>query len=187
MERCLRLGEDRKILGVAVYADELIMFNLTRVPNYIDRETYLSIARWLCQKGPYVYFMIFIFCMAVIVIPSFIMDWNRLIMSYGLLANIYEKFSSLGYWVTIPMALMAITHTISIKIRDGVFPGGWRYDIEGIEPNPCRVVERNLFPENIKEELIFWIWLLEELFMKVWLQLILSGLLAYFISIGRAH
>lgn len=167
---------------ISIKVINVINFNL--VPNLLGKKVYLSIARWLCQKGPYVYFMTFIFCMAVIVIPSLNMDWNRLIMGYGLLANIYEKFSSLGYWVTIPMLLMAITHTISIKIRDGVFPGGWRYDIEGIEPNPCRVVERNLLPENIKEELIFWIWFIEELFMKIWLQLILSGLLAYFVLIA---
>ncbi len=126
-------------------------------------------------------------CVSIIFVPAVNNQWQEEVFKYGILRGVHIMFSTLNIYALAPMVVIAVLYGVSSKLRNGVFPGGYVMDMEGIEPSECKVVERQLYPENVKEEIVFLIWVAGCFFLKLWIPPLATGLVVFFINLARIN
>lgn len=127
---------------------------------------------WLQAAGALVGFVI-------VLLPAMSNRWLSTIEEYDFLRFIYEQFSSLGNLVSMILALFAATNAILSLMWKHSYPG-WDARKEGGMPNAQQILERQLFPETRKQELVFFVSVVQGLLIPL-IVVMMFGVLAFFI------
>lgn len=148
------------------------------------KKFYATFAKVICRHGYVVSIVFWYGAIVVLFLPSIFLEWKEIILSTPVFNAFYSSMTSrgIGYYVSLSgvvfSALMYSYYKLNL-IRADIFPND---GMEPGDPKANEVVEKKLYPENIKQEYIFWIWVLKNAFFAIWFPQLIFGALGYLFS-----
>lgn len=144
------------------------------------RARQMAAARWLAKWSYRLQALFASIGFFVVLLPVLNKSWRGIIETYSPTAWIFHEFSALGGWALLLLGVLLGAHLIlNFMAKD--YPGGWNPTKEWGFPSPAQIVEKRLYPQNRREEFVFWVGIfIGTVGTTFWLYLPF-GVLAYFI------
>jgi hypothetical protein len=145
---------------------------------------YAAAAKVICKYGYVVSIVFWYGAIVILLLPSLFLEWKYIILSIPVFSDFYSSMTSrsIGYYLSLSgVVFSALMYSYS-KLNQSmvaIFPN----DALGVgDLKACQVVENKLYPTNIKQEYIFWVWVFKNAFFAIWAPQLLFGVLGYLFS-----
>jgi hypothetical protein len=173
----LKLGFRRKMHGLSENRAPIDPKVFSR------RGVHVRIVNWLIKWARKIQIFLLLLGICTMIVPLFSTRIRGLVETVAPLHFVADQYTRLK-----PLALFFLFSTIALSqllVAFGRhFPGGWNVKERNVAPSPHEIRDLELFPNNIKEEAVFYLFVLYSILtLGHWL--IGVGLVGYFIKFLR--
>lgn len=152
---------------------------------------YVGFTRFMCRFNYPIIMASWYGAIAFLFFPSMFPSWKSMVLAIPYFSDFYTIITSrkFTYYLALTGIVLAVAMHVEYKLKsslEALFPSNvitpqvpLLYP-ELPNPDVCEVAEKLLHPNGVKQEVVFWIWVLKNAVAAIWFPQLLFGALGYF-------